>query len=1219
MTTSRDEDLAPGPFEAQLKAILERVLRNYHRDEAHGGANWFAERILDGALVPVTREAFLAADNMPPDREVIRVLEAEALPLLGEGYHVLTLGESAHRFVVKYAKSRQPIPPLAPPHEQPHREEWSHDHGILPDGSLHPTIWQHIRSLEVYGRLAVPNRIYVAESAYPLLNEDERRALERFRSIGIVRSLGSGPRTLRVQYPDDFPNEKRALDGVEVSALVIQPFVIPLDVAIEREVRAGNLDLARDLKARYTQFVHELWRYGISHLDFSLLNMGITGSGDTERLQVFDPHMGLIDIAGGGREVHDPMAERPPGNRSPEDLLRSARDGSRWALWRMQQNVTDSPDVSEERADGAAEVVREFHIASSGIDQEHGPFSVGLFERTWGERAAHDINSVLHAQLQTLLKHPISELLRSIFEAVTPEAIYDRALSVLGMDDERPLIQFRAALKVYQHRPVILITNTSADVPRLVKHWGRIRLPPEVDVQDDPAIHYHLRDLFTGEVYVQSGEDLARRGFVFGLAPYELHVLQVEDVVVQDPAVETALAAHRDVSEVLKDCTKRMGAVGDVHGELQALKEVLRALGFIDSCDHWSARDGTLVFTGDVGHGRHLQEVFEFIHRLASEAHQLGGRIVWTLGNHDLYEDREGGQGGEESLGYRLWPKIREAALHPERHPGLVVQAAYFDHGKLFVHGGILPNIVDIAGRERGARHAKEIASYVNQVFRRTLVERERIKAHDLPHEIFHIGTSHTRERRLPGEIGYEPAGIFTPDLREVDHYRYHDKLLPQIIGHTASKNGEIRYSPGSWLQRDYIAIDVGRQHGTGNGGLLLTDFGWVAVTPGRPARLVEVTPLFVRLAHEAASAESSAEDQGTSDVRQMLIKYFRASKSKRRSIEEIQQALFVDLSPEQVVALERFLGTTRQTGHCVVVTDLDEMLTAFAGADSEHSTIEVLAEYLAAGGVLVFTSAAPFDWFYYRLLRPLIIELGSRSRLLASVLLVLSGGNEIYVFHDGAYRLVSKSTGRDTSEGFDGLMKLSRETCEFSVPELHPERSVYIGDSSAPAGIDLAMASRVGTFINVGDALLEVPGRLIVNLHRGYLRTIDLMITATAALKQSGRASVPESPPNVVDPVLWTFERKHFPPDRRLRVRVGGSGFVHAGVARADGTWEPIYNAALTPMPDGGYEAVLPAGVNRFTFFWTEAPWIAGHPGHWERGPGGSRVFKAAAPPERS
>src|SRR5207245_10284397 len=128
-------------------------------------------------------------------------------------------------------------------------------------------------------------------------------------------------------------------------------------------------------------------------------------------------------------------------------------------------------------------------------------------------------------------------------------AIYDRAFAVLWMHDEQSLALFRARLKIYQERPLVLIANVSEDTPRLVKHWGRIRFPPEVDVQDDPAIHYHVRDLFTGEMYVRSGQDLARRGFVFALAPYELHVLQVEDDVVQDLAVERALAAYRDLSE----------------------------------------------------------------------------------------------------------------------------------------------------------------------------------------------------------------------------------------------------------------------------------------------------------------------------------------------------------------------------------------------------------------------------------------------------------------------------------------------------------------------------------------------------------------------------------------------------------------------------------------------------------------------------------------------
>src|SRR5262249_32431034 len=143
----------------QFEAILERVLRGYHQDEDHGGANWKKERILDAELVPVAREAFRDADDMPPDDEVLQVLDG-GMHLLGEGYHVMALAEPASPFVVKYVKSGEAIPPLAPPPEQPCREEWAHDHAVRPNGYLHPTIWQHVRSFEAYGPLAVPNRVY---------------------------------------------------------------------------------------------------------------------------------------------------------------------------------------------------------------------------------------------------------------------------------------------------------------------------------------------------------------------------------------------------------------------------------------------------------------------------------------------------------------------------------------------------------------------------------------------------------------------------------------------------------------------------------------------------------------------------------------------------------------------------------------------------------------------------------------------------------------------------------------------------------------------------------------------------------------------------------------------------------------------------------------------------------------------------------------------------
>jgi hypothetical protein len=54
------------------------------------------------------------------------------------------------------------------------------------------------------------------------------------------------------------------------------------------------------------------------------------------------------------------------------------------------------------------------------------------------------------------------------------------------------------------------------------------------------------------------------------------------------------------------------------------------------------------------------------------------------------------------------------------------------------------------------------------------------------------------------------------------------------------------------------------------------------------------------------------------------------------------------------------------------------------------------------------------------------------------------------------------------------------------------------------------------------------------------------------------------------------------------------------------------VYNVPLVPVAAGGYEAILPTGVDVFTFFWTEAPWSSGRPGHWERTPGGTPVFRA-------
>lgn len=55
---------------------------------------------------------------------MLQVFDGEGMHLLGEGYHVMTLAEPANRFVVKYVKNKEGMPPLAPSWEQPPREEW---------------------------------------------------------------------------------------------------------------------------------------------------------------------------------------------------------------------------------------------------------------------------------------------------------------------------------------------------------------------------------------------------------------------------------------------------------------------------------------------------------------------------------------------------------------------------------------------------------------------------------------------------------------------------------------------------------------------------------------------------------------------------------------------------------------------------------------------------------------------------------------------------------------------------------------------------------------------------------------------------------------------------------------------------------------------------------------------------------------------------------------
>ena len=545
-----------------FEAFLERALSAYYRGEGHVGADAAGPRALDAWLVPTSRRAFQDADVLPPDAEVLGVLEAGQLDLLGERYHVITLVDPSRRFVLKYVKSDQGIPPLAPAETQPGRGEWGRDHGIVADGLLHPAIWQHIRAFESYGDLALPSRVYLSDGAYRRLNMAEHRALGRFRSMGIVRSLGPRDGRARVAYPGDFTEAKRRDGGiVAVSAMIAQPYVTTLADAMSGELQPGNVGRVSDLLDSYAGFVRQLWLHGVCHLDFSILNVGLSGHRGEESLVLLGPHMGVIELSPAGPEVRDPLAARPQEQRSLAELLREARDGSRWALWRIQEMAASAPDIPEDQAAEAAEIVKRFHLATGPVDQGNGLFSHQRFGQTWHRRPVAGINELARAHTRQLLVHPLWVLIRRVLEQRFGDRVYQRQVPVLAMGSDSVLPQFLAGLTVYERHPLLLIANAWGGPGRLTRHWGRVVMPGELGIQDDPGISYHFRDLLTGETYARSGETLARRGLAVGLDPGRLHALQVQDIVVDDLVLERAAARGLDLSGVLKRCTRRFAAI----------------------------------------------------------------------------------------------------------------------------------------------------------------------------------------------------------------------------------------------------------------------------------------------------------------------------------------------------------------------------------------------------------------------------------------------------------------------------------------------------------------------------------------------------------------------------------------------------------------------------------------------------------------------------------
>jgi len=96
------------------------------------------------------------------------------------------------------------------------------------------------------------------------------------------------------------------------------------------------------------------------------------------------------------------------------------------------------------------------------------------------------------------------------------------------------------------------------------------------------------------------------------------------------PASRLRAAADRSGGE-------RVLAVGDIHGDFDALVAILQQAGLIDSKHRWTGRNATLVQTGDfLDRGPRVREVMDLLGTLEKQAPKKGGRVVVLLGNHEM-------------------------------------------------------------------------------------------------------------------------------------------------------------------------------------------------------------------------------------------------------------------------------------------------------------------------------------------------------------------------------------------------------------------------------------------------------------------------------------------------------------------------------------------------------------------------------------------------------
>jgi len=148
--------------------------------------------------------------------------------------------------------------------------------------------------------------------------------------------------------------------------------------------------------------------------------------------------------------------------------------------------------------------------------------------------------------------------------------------------------------------------------------------------------------------------------------------------------------------------TGRVVAIGDLHGDLDAARDALRAAGVLGADGHWSGGTTTLVQTGDVlDRGDGESKILALLDQLAGEAPKAGGQVVLLLGNHELmnaaHDFRYVTPGGARDFDGDREHELGPGGVWAKRFANHNVIAIVGD--TVFSHAGVLPAWADAIDR----------------------------------------------------------------------------------------------------------------------------------------------------------------------------------------------------------------------------------------------------------------------------------------------------------------------------------------------------------------------------------------------------------------------------------------------------------------------------------------------------------------------------------------